>query len=229
MDLGATLRHARERRGVTCEELARRTRIPRRLLVAMEQDEWAKLPGGIFTRGYLRAYAREVALDGEPLVAQFEAEHAPPPPPEPRAPAAAAASGWHLTVRWPRFILPHAAWRRLAWPAAAAVVLLALYLASGRQPSAEVQVAAGPAGAPADKPVNALGGPGIVPVGTAASPGASPGAGDVVLPLPGIETPLTLEVSVTRPCWVAVTVDGVRQVTGSSSRASASVPRAGNS
>ncbi|RPJ66936.1 MAG: helix-turn-helix domain-containing protein, partial [Acidobacteria bacterium] len=137
MDIGATLRHARESRGLTCDDVARTTRIPLRMIAAMEKEDWAKLPGGIFTRGYLRAYAREVGVEGEPLVAQYEAEHAPPPPPPPEAEVVRSSAGesWHITIRWPRWNLE--GWSTWAWPALAAALLLGFYATAGRVPDAD--------------------------------------------------------------------------------------------
>ncbi len=134
MTLGATLRHARETKGLTCDDVARATRIPLRMIVAIEKEDWGKLPGGIFTRGYVRAYAREVGLEGEALVAQYEAEHAPPPPPVAEPDERDAGNAWHLTIRWPQWNLAGVARSGLAWPALAAGLLLGLYLSAGRVP-----------------------------------------------------------------------------------------------
>ncbi len=120
MDLGATLRNAREARGVTCEALAHATRISPRILLAMERNDWTKVPGGIFARGYLRAYAREVGIDAVPLVMQFDAEQAPPEPP----PAATTPVGAReLPAGWPRWTVPGAA-AGAAWPTLGVAVVV---------------------------------------------------------------------------------------------------------
>jgi len=217
MSIGAMLRHARETRALTSDDLARTTRIPLRMIAAMEKDDWSKLPGGIFTRGYLRAYAREVGIDADLLVARFQAEHAPPPPPEPAEVERAAASReWRVTVRWPELSLPESsAWRRLAWPAFAAAVLLVLYLTAGRTaPGSHLRPAAPQASAANDRESTAssLGARQEAPVGTAAMADAAGRGRDIELPLPGTESPLAMEFSVTRPCWVTMTVDGSRQI-----------------
>jgi len=85
MDVGAMLRNAREVCGLSLDELARRTKISVRVLRAIESNAFDLVPQGIFTRGYLRAYAREVGLDPtatvEQYLAQFDtadaAEHSP--------------------------------------------------------------------------------------------------------------------------------------------------------
>lgn len=67
-DLGQTLRHAREAQGLSLDTIARRTNIARRVLESIDRNALHEVPGGLFTRGYLRAYAREVGLDPERLV-----------------------------------------------------------------------------------------------------------------------------------------------------------------
>jgi cytoskeletal protein RodZ len=52
-------------RGVTLEEMSAATRISIRFLEAIESEELAKLPGGIFTRSFVRTYARYLGLDEE--------------------------------------------------------------------------------------------------------------------------------------------------------------------
>jgi transcriptional regulator with XRE-family HTH domain len=71
MDIGTTLRNARERRGLSIEELAATTRITLPVLRALEHNAFDTMPSGIFVRGFIRSYAREVGLDPEEMVAQF--------------------------------------------------------------------------------------------------------------------------------------------------------------
>jgi cytoskeletal protein RodZ len=58
--LGARLRQAREARGVSLRELSDQTRIARRYLEAIENDDYKELPGGIFNRSFIKAYAKAV-------------------------------------------------------------------------------------------------------------------------------------------------------------------------
>jgi cytoskeleton protein RodZ len=62
---GDYLRREREMRGVTLEEISAATRISIRFLEAIEGEELSKLPGGIFTRSFVRTYARYLGLDEE--------------------------------------------------------------------------------------------------------------------------------------------------------------------
>jgi transcriptional regulator with XRE-family HTH domain len=78
MDVGSQLRHAREERGLALDQLANRTKISLRHLRAIEQNGFDQLPGGLYTRGFLRAYAREVGLAPEEIVRRYVADYAPP-------------------------------------------------------------------------------------------------------------------------------------------------------
>jgi cytoskeleton protein RodZ len=62
MDL-SELRHARERLGLSLHDIADRTKIRATVLGAIENNEVDHLPPPIFTRGFVKAYAREVGLD----------------------------------------------------------------------------------------------------------------------------------------------------------------------
>ena len=77
--LGAQLKQAREQRGVALDEIAQTTKISTRFLRAMEADRYDQLPGGIFNKGFIRAYARAVGLDEEAAVADYLAATEPSP------------------------------------------------------------------------------------------------------------------------------------------------------
>jgi len=69
---GENLRREREMRGVSLEEISSATKISLRFLHAIEQEDFAKLPGGIFSRSFIRSYARYLGLDEERVVAEFQ-------------------------------------------------------------------------------------------------------------------------------------------------------------
>src|SRR5262245_53783113 len=71
-DLGARLRHAREKQGASLTEIAARTKIAVASLEALERNEFGRLPGGIFGRSFVRAYASEIGLDPETVVEEFQ-------------------------------------------------------------------------------------------------------------------------------------------------------------
>jgi len=76
-DVGARLRVAREDRQISLREIAATTKISVSALEALEENDIGQLPGGIFTRAFVRAYAAEVGLDPEETMRDFF-EQAPP-------------------------------------------------------------------------------------------------------------------------------------------------------
>jgi cytoskeleton protein RodZ len=69
--VGTILREARNRRKVELSEVEAATRIRFRYLRAIEDEEWDVLPGGVYTRGFVRTYASFLGLDGERLVGDY--------------------------------------------------------------------------------------------------------------------------------------------------------------
>jgi cytoskeleton protein RodZ len=70
-DFGQKLREARERRGLSLRQIASATKISVLTLEALERNDIARLPGGIFSRAFVRSYALEVGLDPEETIQQF--------------------------------------------------------------------------------------------------------------------------------------------------------------
>jgi cytoskeleton protein RodZ len=68
---GEHLKRERELRGVTLEEISMATRIATRFLQAIENEQWERLPGGVFNRGFVRAVARYLGLDEEDILAEY--------------------------------------------------------------------------------------------------------------------------------------------------------------
>lgn len=79
--IGATLRRAREQRNLSEIDLARSLRLEPRIIRSLESETFDDLPAPAFTRGYLRALAKELGLDGGALLALFDAKgvHEAPP------------------------------------------------------------------------------------------------------------------------------------------------------
>jgi cytoskeletal protein RodZ len=69
--LGSTLRLERERRAMSVSELSRVTRIPVLSLEAIESDRFDELPGEVFVRGFLKAYAQAVGLVPADVLARY--------------------------------------------------------------------------------------------------------------------------------------------------------------
>ena len=71
--VGSILREARKRRKLGISEVEAATKIRARYLCAIESEEWDVLPGGVYTRGFIRTYAALLGLDGERLAADYRA------------------------------------------------------------------------------------------------------------------------------------------------------------
>jgi len=71
--IGAALRAARERQGLSLAQVETRLKIRDRYLRALEDERWDALPGYAFAKGFLRSYATLLGLDGEALVVEFKA------------------------------------------------------------------------------------------------------------------------------------------------------------
>ena len=61
--IGEKLRLAREARGIALRDISEQTRISIRYLEAIETDDYKRLPGGIFNRSFIRAYAKFIGYD----------------------------------------------------------------------------------------------------------------------------------------------------------------------
>jgi cytoskeleton protein RodZ len=83
---GDRLRREREMRGITLDEITESTKISRRHLEALEGEHFAQLPGGVFNKGFVRAYARFLGLDEDQAVADYSAASNETPIPEDKFP-----------------------------------------------------------------------------------------------------------------------------------------------
>jgi cytoskeleton protein RodZ len=71
-NFGLHLKHERELRGVSLEEIAESTRIHIRFLEALESNDLDQLPGEVFIKGYIRSYARVIGFDSEEMVNVYD-------------------------------------------------------------------------------------------------------------------------------------------------------------
>lgn len=65
---GETLKRERELREISLRQISEATKINIRYLEALEQNRFDALPGGLFNKGFIRAYANFIGLDGEAMV-----------------------------------------------------------------------------------------------------------------------------------------------------------------
>lgn len=75
--IGQFLRHEREVRQVSIEELSQTTRIPVRMLERIEGDRFDELPGEVFVRGFLKSYARALGLADDAILERYTDERGP--------------------------------------------------------------------------------------------------------------------------------------------------------
>jgi cytoskeleton protein RodZ len=83
---GDRLRREREMRGITLDEITESTKIARRHLEALETERFDQLPGGVFNKGFVRAYARFLGIDEDRAVADYSAVRNEQPEPEDKFP-----------------------------------------------------------------------------------------------------------------------------------------------
>lgn len=74
MTVGSELRQARERAGLSAEQLSERTKIQLFKVEALENGNFERLPQGIYLDGIVRAYAHELGIAHEPLVERVRLE-----------------------------------------------------------------------------------------------------------------------------------------------------------
>ena len=81
--LGEELKQKREEQGITLAEIAESTRIGTRFLKAIEEGNFSTLPGGIFTRSFIRAYAKKVGMDEDEAITLYHRQTSDEPLPAP--------------------------------------------------------------------------------------------------------------------------------------------------
>lgn len=206
-DFGGRLRQARERRGISLRQIAASTKISAAALEALERNDISKLPGGLFSRAFIRSYAIEVGLDPDDTIREFLARFDQEPAP------AAAASEAEIPEEERKF---HEQQRRAARALIAVAVVLVVIVVAGAttyriRARAKAQQQSAPdrdaASAMPQQPTSATPPPPGVPSppATAAVPAMTGG----VATKPGDPAArVVLGIQPTADCWLSVTVDG---------------------
>jgi cytoskeleton protein RodZ len=204
-NFGRTLREARERRGVSLRQISNATKIGMSALEALERNDFSRLPGGLFSRAFVRSYAIEVGLDPDATLQEFMAQF-----PHVTATAGHAVSTLsedHQAIdsdrrsatTFVRLIL-------LSIPIAGALIYFGV---AGRRAAAPAQVAR-----PAAEPALPVAEP-AVPSEDSTEPVAEPALESAAESASAAAVPsdlLTVALSVTGKCWVSATVDGEKKV-----------------
>lgn len=117
ISVGTVLREARERQGLSVDEVVSRIKFAPRQIAALEADDFAQLPEIAFVRGFVRSYARLLQLDSAPLLAAL-----------PHAPAQTVPAAENALPEVP-FPTDYSSRKpNIIWLAAALVVAVALVL-----------------------------------------------------------------------------------------------------
>lgn len=193
--VGARLKALRESKRVTLRQIANVTRIAASALDAIERDDVKKLPGGIFGRSFVRAYARELGLDVEQTVAEFFGQF---PDVHDGLPVTAinhqdnGGAEWQVpagAVRGAMLAIPALA--LLAW------MVFGSWTSKSQTPLSAERISAARPEVPAPVPTRSV--PDVIPAGGAlpAPAGATPGG-----------SALTLHLTARAECWVSITADG---------------------
>jgi cytoskeletal protein RodZ len=191
---GENLRRERELRGISLPEIAQATKISVRFLQALESDRLDVLPGGIFRRSFVKAYADYVGLDPDRMVSEFLSAHSDTSAKaaEPAAPGAPRAS--------------RPLYRRLFFGLIVAIATAsAIWMAHSHQ-----AVVAPPAPAAVLAPSLVFPQDHLVPSASAASVSSAPAPAAAVVaePASSVDGPLVLTLAAQESCWVGVEVDG---------------------
>ncbi len=201
--LGERFRAAREARGLSLSDVSEQIRIRSVYLAAIEEERWSAIGAPVYTRGFLRTYARFLGLDPEEVVTDFNGEPARPPD------SAPSVDSIHPLER------PSQRGALLVWTAALVAVLLVAFVvyneltmhreggpalastgtATSPLPSTDVAAGSSPETQGSPAPAGSL-----MPTGSPAASARPPGR-------PGAGQP-ALAVVFSAPSWLRVTVDG---------------------
>jgi len=220
-DFGARLRQAREARGITLRQIANSTKISLASLEWLERNDISKLPGGIFSRAFVRSYAQEIGLDPDETVREFlaafneETVTAGTPPalrPQKDGEESSFESQQRLASTVLKLVLVSLPLGALllyfstrGGPAVPPEPAPARPTATRPRPPAPTPAAKVAPGAEAGAPAQAAGGQPPVPSVPAPQPAATEPA---TVPPPPTDGSIRVEVAPTGTCWVSLTVDG---------------------
>lgn len=196
-DFGKSFKDSRLAQGLTLEQIAQETKISTRFLEAIEEERFATLPGGIFNRGFIRAYATRLGMDPEDAVARYK-KMAEPREFEPTLPPVPEAYRSNRN--------PHEKYLYAGALVALVIGVMLFYAISRPSPPPVPLVATPAAPAPSSPPPPA-------PETTAAPGPALEATADPVLPAPVAMDPvatggIAIEMQVQEPTWISISADG---------------------
>jgi cytoskeletal protein RodZ len=188
---GSKLREARERKGVSLRQIANATKISVGVLEALERDDISRLPGGIFSRAFVRSYAIEIGLEPEEAIRDFivqfpnDSVTAGHPASTHMEDSEALESDRRMATTFLRLV-------GISVPIAGAVLYFGM--GSPREPATETASAAASVTRPVPIPERAI---------------ETPAQVDPVVAARAAES-IMVGLSAAAPCWVLAIVDGQR-------------------
>jgi cytoskeleton protein RodZ len=212
MSVGERLRRARLDAGKTLDQVATETKIQLWILEAIERDDFSRVPGGVFIRGYLTAVARALGVNPSEVLTAYSPETAPPPvaPPPPSPPPdpneGTGTPLWQYVVIVAMVLVAAVVWRNMT---------RANHDVAAAPPSAPPISARpttvpppAPPPAPANQPTES-GATATTGATSPATPATEPHDGD-----PGATTnaPLVVELHANGEVWIEADADGERKV-----------------
>lgn len=203
--IGETMRRERVRQGLDLQTVSQNTKIGTRMLKAMEAGDFAKLPGGVFTRSFVRQYAIALGLDPvyveaelSQMQAQADDKNRPPERTMERSRSLFAES----------MVESKSIWSSLVWVAVAILVCGGVYFIMEQrkaEPPVTVERAEPKTTAPVPQEVKQEAAQEPKPVADAAQPVAPPPIGT---------GSLQVILSASEQSWVSISVDGKVQFSG---------------
>ena len=211
---GARLKQEREQRGITLEEISATTKIGTRMLVALEQDHFDQLPGGIFNKGFIRGYARCLGLDEDQAIADYLIASGAVPSEkdkDKRSDAVAESSfELHAEAESRGSILPWGTFAILLLLVALGFAVWGFYFRDAGKSALKT--------VPPPITSNIAPPPTISPNSVAAPPVEAPrvSTSTPTSPAPAIPKPLSLRIILHGDSWLSITSDGHQVLQGSS-------------
>ena len=208
-NVGETLRRERLRRGINLDEVARDIKIRPKLLEYIEDDQFDRLPGGVFAKSFVKQYATALGLDGDELAAEVQRQIEPPPLAVEAKPAVAPVSEPLRTPAWETI----GSGRSSSSPLAALALVVAVVVGcsfaynwwTSQQNSPQTQTASSAARETPPPPVQPAPAPreetpATAPETATSEPASAPAAQPAV--------PVSVTLSATEEVWVSAASDG---------------------
>jgi len=209
--IGDALRRERLRRGLKLEQVSTHTKIALHHLQAMEENRFDRLPGGLFTRSFLRQYTHVLDLNEDEIIASLKQQFEPPilpPEPPPRYRPSRLPHFPHLphfpTLAWLVIVMLacggiYTLWEEVQRSSFEAGAVVARPLARGGRPLFDSPAASGPA-EPQRESHPVEDGPPVHSV-------SQLGYGSPVVPLHVV-------FAATEPVWLSIRSDGIQAYSG---------------